>query len=103
MIIGRLEPSPKIPVPLQEIYAHLAGSVIDTLGVLDELRTLYGTSEEAIELMNKVAATFFEQLLIHHIIMFVSRVTDERQSGPRKNRRLETPSFKYSSKSDASP
>jgi hypothetical protein len=89
MIINRLEPSEKIPAELREIYAHLAGNLIDTLGVLEDLRILYGTSEKAIELMNKVAATFFvrhEQLLIHHIILFVSRATDERESGPRKKR-----------------
>lgn len=89
MIIGRLEPSEKVPIELREIYAHLAGTLLDTLGVFDELRILYGTSDEEIELMNRVGATFFlrhELLLIHHIIMFVTRATDEKQSGSRKNR-----------------
>src|SRR5437016_415886 len=89
MIIGRLEPSSKIPAELREIYAHLAGGLLDTLGVLDELKILFSTSKEAIELMNKTAPTFFvrhEQLLIHHIVLFVSRATDEKESGPRKNR-----------------
>jgi hypothetical protein len=89
MIIGRLEPSEKIPAELREIYAHLAGGLLDALGVLDDLRILFSKSAEAIALMNKTAPTFFvrhEQLLIHHIIMFVSRLTDDKQSGPRKNR-----------------
>ena len=87
--MSRLEPSEKIPAELREIYAHLAGDLIDTLGVLKELRILYSTSEEAINLMKRVADTFFarhERLLIDHIILFVSRATDERKSGPRNNR-----------------
>jgi hypothetical protein len=89
MIISRLEPSEKIPAELREIYAHLAGGLLDTLGVLDELTVLFSASKEAVALMNTTAPTFFvrhEQLLIDHIILFVSRVTDDKQSGSRKNR-----------------
>jgi AbiU2 len=88
MIIGRLEPSLEIPAELREIYGHVAGSLIDTLGVLDELTILFSTSREAVDLMNQTAPTFFvrhEQLLFHHIILFVSRLTDDKRSGSRKN------------------
>lgn len=85
MIIGRIDnPDPRIPVELQAMYGRLAGSFIDTLGVLDELTVLFSTSEEAVTLMNKAAATFFsrhQQLLVHHIILSVSRYTDPEQSG----------------------
>jgi hypothetical protein len=70
------------------MYAHFVGIVIETLGALDELTVLFSTSKEAVELMNKTAPTFFarhEQLLIHHIILSVARLTDRRQSGSRKN------------------
>src|SRR5207249_4014102 len=88
MIISRLEnPDPRIPAALREIYGHLAGNLIDTLGLLDELIILFSTSKEAVALMNETAPTFFvrhEQLLIHHIILSISRMTDPSQSGSRK-------------------
>lgn len=86
MIISRLDnPDPRIPAELQSIYGRLAGSFIDTLGVLDELTLMFSTSPEAITLMNEVAATFFarhQQLLIHHLILSMARFTDPKQSGP---------------------
>src|ERR1700693_1009310 len=88
IIIGRLEPSLEIPAELREIYGHVAGSLIDTLGVLDELTILFSTSREAVDLMNQTAPTFFvrhEQLLFDHIILSVSRLTDDKRSGSRKN------------------
>lgn len=90
MIVSRLNnPDPRIPQTLRKIYAHLVGIVIDTLGVLDELTVLFSTSKEAVDLMNETAQTFFvrhEQLLIHHIILSISRLTDKKESGPHKNR-----------------
>jgi hypothetical protein len=90
MIVSRLDnPDPRIPEKLRETYAHLVGIVLDTLGVLDELTVLFSTSKEAVNLMNKTAQTFFvrhEQLLIHHIILLISRLTDKKESGPHKNR-----------------
>jgi len=86
-MIARLEPDPKIPVELREIYGHLAGSVIETQGLFQELETLY-TSEENAKLLDTTAQTFFvrhQHLLISQIILSVSRLTDEKQSGNRKN------------------
>jgi HEPN superfamily AbiU2-like protein len=89
MIIGRLNnPDPRIPAELRDIYEHLAGGLMDTLGVLDELTVLFSTSKEAVALMNQTAATFFvrhEQLLIHHIVLSVARFTDPERSGHRSN------------------
>jgi hypothetical protein len=89
MIIGRLNnPDPRIPAELRDIYEHLAGSLMDTLGVLDELTVLFSTSKEAVASMNQTAATFFvrhEQLLIHHIVLSVARFTDPERSGHRGN------------------
>jgi hypothetical protein len=88
MIISRLEPDSRIPAELREIYAHLAGGLIDTIGLLDELTVLFGTSKVAVALMNKTAPALFvrhERLLIDHIILAVSRFTDDKQSGSRKN------------------
>ena len=46
MIIARVSnPHPRMPAELRDIYAHLAGSLMDTLGVLDELTALYSTSK----------------------------------------------------------
>jgi AbiU2 len=90
MIISRLNnPDPRIPEKLRQPYAHLVGIVIETLGVLDELTILYSTSKEAIDVMNKTAPTFFnrhQELLIHYIILSISRLTDKKESGPFKNR-----------------
>jgi hypothetical protein len=89
MIIHRLEASAKIPAALRKVYGHLAGIVIETLGCYEELITLFGDSKETIQLMNATAPAFFmrhEHLLIDHIILCLSRLTDENQSGSRKNR-----------------
>jgi hypothetical protein len=86
-MIARLEPDPKIPAELREIYGHLAGSVIETQGLFQELEILY-MSEENTKLLDSTAQTFFirhQQLLISQIILSVSRLTDEKQSGNRKN------------------
>src|SRR6266480_5208229 len=88
MIISRVEVSPKIPSELREVYEHLAGAVINTLGSYSELVTLFSMSEETVELMNATAPTFFvrhQQLLVDHTILSLSRLTDEKHSGPRKN------------------
>lgn len=87
MMIARLEPDERIPAELQEIYGHLAGSVIETQGLFKELEVLY-TSKENTELLDSTARTFFDrhqQLLISHIILSISRLTDGKQSGSRKN------------------
>lgn len=86
-MIARLEPDERIPAELQEIYGHLAGSVIETQGLFKELEVLY-TSKENTELLDSTARTFFDrhqQLLISHIILSISRLTDGKQSGSRKN------------------
>lgn len=86
-MIARLEPDPRIPAELQEVYGHLAGSVIETQGLYRELEVLY-TSKETTELLDKTAQTFFirhQQLVIGHIILSIARLTDEKQSGNRKN------------------
>jgi hypothetical protein len=88
MMISRVETSPKIPTALREVYGHLAGVVIETLGCYGELATLFSTSEETVELMNATAPTFFvrhEELVINHIILSLSRLTDGKKSGSRKN------------------
>ena len=88
MIISRVEGvSPKVPTELREVYGYLAGAVIDTLGCYSELVTLF-TSKETIDLMNTTAPTFFvrhQQLLVDHTILSLSRLTDEKHGGPRKN------------------
>jgi hypothetical protein len=79
MIIHRLEASAKIPAALRKVYGHLAGIVIETLGCYEELITLFGDSKETIQLMNATAPAFFmrhEHLLIDHIILCLSRLTD---------------------------
>jgi hypothetical protein len=90
MIITRLtNPDPRIPENQRETYAHLVGIVLDTLGVVDELTILFDTSDEAIDLMNQAAPAFFmryQHLLSDHVILSISRLTDDKQSGRGKNR-----------------
>jgi hypothetical protein len=79
----RLEPDKRIPEELREIYAHLAGNVMETYGALDELMSLFGT-KEIVNVLNATAAAFFvrhQRLLIDNIILSLSRMTDEKQSG----------------------
>jgi AbiU2 len=101
----RLEPDKRIPEKLREIYAHLAGNLIETYGALKELMFLFGTSEN-VKLLNETAPSFFvhhERLLVDHIILSLSRMTDEKGSGSGTNtqenlslpRLLELPDAKY--------
>jgi hypothetical protein len=86
-MIARLEPDERIPAELREVYGHLAGWVIETQGLFKELELLY-TSKETTKLLDSTAQAFFirhQQLLISHIILSISRITDEKQSGSRKN------------------
>src|SRR6266480_2975682 len=86
-MIARLEPDKRIPEKLRETYAHLAGNVMWTYGSLEELMSLFGTSEN-VHLLNETAPAFFvrhQGLLIDDIALSLSRMTDEKQSGSRKN------------------
>jgi hypothetical protein len=86
-MIARLEPDRRIPKKLRETYAHLAGNVMWTYGALEELMFLFGTSEN-VHLLNETAPAFFvrhQGLLIDDIALSLSRMTDEKQSGSRKN------------------
>jgi hypothetical protein len=86
-MIARLEPDKRIPEKLRETYAHLAGNVMLTYGSLEELMSLFGTSEN-VHLLNETAPAFFvrhQGLLIDDIALSLSRMTDEKQSGSRKN------------------
>lgn len=86
-MIARLEPDKRIPEKLRETYAHLAGNVMWTYGALEELTFLFGTSEN-VHLLNETAQAFFvrhQGLLINDIALSLSRMTDKKQSGSRKN------------------
>jgi hypothetical protein len=86
-MIARLEPDKRIPERLRETYAHLAGNVMWTYGALEELIFLFGTSEN-VHLLNETAPAFFARhqgLLIDDIALSLSRMTDKKQSGSRKN------------------
>jgi hypothetical protein len=86
-MIARLEPDKRIPEKLRETYAHLAGNVMWTYGAFEELMFLFGTSEN-VDLLNETAPAFFvryQGLLIDDIVLSLSRMTDEKQSGSRKN------------------
>jgi hypothetical protein len=89
MIISRLtNPDPRIPENLRETYAHLVGLVLDTLGALDELTVLFDTSDEVIDLLNQTAPAFFgryQHLLSDYVILSISRLTDDKRTGGRKN------------------
>ena len=78
----------RIPKELQETYSHLAGIALNTLRALDEWKILFGASKEAVDLMNQTAPDFFmhhQNLLFDHIVLSVSRLTDDKRSGSRKN------------------
>ena len=86
-MIVRLEPDKRIPEKLREIYAHLAGNLMWTYGAFEQLMFLFGTSE-SLDLLNEHAPAFFarhQDLLINDIVLSLSRMTDEKQSGSRKN------------------
>jgi len=86
-MIARLQPDKRIPEKLRETYAHLAGNVMWTYGALEELTFLFSTSEN-VHLLNETAPAFFvrhQGLLINDIALSLSRMTDEKQSGSRKN------------------
>jgi HEPN superfamily AbiU2-like protein len=104
-MIARLEPDERIPSELREVYARLAGNVIETCGALDELVFLF-TSEEIVSVLNATAGAFFvrhQRLLLNHIILSLSRMMDKQRSGslrrPQENltldRLLELPDAKY--------
>jgi AbiU2 len=87
-MIARLEPDKRIPEELRETYAHLAGSLMWTDGAFEELMFLFGTSEN-VHFLNETVPAFFvrhQELLIDDIVLSLSRMTDERQSGFGKNR-----------------
>lgn len=86
-MITRVKPDERIPEELQEICAHLAGNLIWTQGAFEELMFLFGTSE-TVALLNETAPAFFvrhQDLLLENIILSLSRMTDEKRSGSRKN------------------
>jgi len=83
---ARLGPDKRIPEKLRETYAHLAGNVMWTYGAYEELMFLFGTSEN-VDLLNETVPAFFvrhQDLLIDDIALSLSRMTDEKQSGSRK-------------------
>lgn len=101
----RVEPDKEIPEELREIYAHLAGNLFETYGAFDELMFLFGRTEN-VDLLNATAPAFFvrhERLLVEGIILSVSRMTDNKESGSGKKpsgefiapRLLELPSERY--------
>lgn len=107
-MIARLIPDQRIPEPLREIYGHLAGGLIETYELLNELVCLYSTSEDVVDLLNTTAAAFFvrhEGLLIDGIILSLARMTDRKESGHQNRHRqqnltldrlfLELPDGKY--------
>jgi hypothetical protein len=89
MIVYRLDnPDPRIPENLRTTYAHLVGGALELLRVLRELEVLFGASSKTIKLLNKAAPDFFmhhRELLTDQIILSVSRLTDNRWSGPGKS------------------
>jgi hypothetical protein len=90
MIIYLSNPDPRIPENLRETYAHLVGIVLELLRALNELEVLFNASKEAIALMNQTAPDFFmhhRELLVDHIILSVSRLTDNQWGGPPENRK----------------
>jgi hypothetical protein len=86
-MIVRLEPDKRIPEKLRGTYAHLAGNLMWTYGAFEQLMFLFGTSEN-VHFLNEHFPAFFvrhQDLLINDIALSLSRMTDEKQSGSRKN------------------
>jgi HEPN superfamily AbiU2-like protein len=89
MIISRLSnANPRIPKELKQTYEHLVGIALGTRRASNELEVLFNGSREAIDLMNQTAPEFFvhhQELLSDHIILSISRLTDNKRSGTRNN------------------
>src|SRR5438477_5717011 len=86
MIVTRIEGSSAIPERLRAVYENLAGAAIDVLGLHRELTVLY-SSQATVDLLNATAPAFFlrhQRLLVDDIFLSLSRLTDNRMSGPRR-------------------
>ena len=91
MITRLSNPSAKIPTALREPYGCLFGAVIETKGMLRELRVLF-SDQDTVDLMKDTAEAFFarhQRLLVEHIILSIFRLTDKKESGSHKNLTLE--------------
>ena len=86
--MGHFIPDPRLPAHLAQVYGTLAGSLIDTYQLFDDLVYLYATSPDSVALLNETAPAFFaryQHLLAIALISSISRLTDSPTSGSRKN------------------
>ncbi|HEY5811481.1 MAG TPA: hypothetical protein VIT23_02360 [Terrimicrobiaceae bacterium] len=52
-------PDPRLPAHLAQIYGTLAGLLIDTHQLFDDLIYLYASSDDSVALLNETAPAFF--------------------------------------------
>jgi len=83
----RVEPGPEIPEDFKEIWARLAGILVETRGDLDELKYLYG-SDDMVKFLDDLAPAFFirhREILVNQVILSLAQLTDAKQSGGQDN------------------
>jgi AbiU2 len=83
----RVEPSPSIPQELRKLYGYLSSALTEAHESLRALERLY-LNDDVVALLNSTAPEFFallQQLLVHNIILYIARLTDEPETGGREN------------------
>ena len=91
---SHVEPDPRLPEHLAQLYGHLAGALIEAYRPFDELVYLYATSSDIVKILNEVAPAFFvryQHLIVVELILSVSRLTDNPTSGSRADRQENLP------------
>jgi hypothetical protein len=71
-----------------KLFHHIWNDVANLHLNWQNYRTLYGTSPETIELINKIATSFFkknERIMRNDVVMRIARLTDPPETGKGKN------------------
>lgn len=73
------------------LFYHLWVNVVSLHINWKNYRSLFGTSPERIDVLNKTAASFFsllDDILRHHVILTISKLTDPPETGKKENASL---------------